>query len=443
MHRIAFVISSQHLIVHGGIGQFFKAFYEQVCVPNDILLDLILDKSPDSSFANDIGFSGKIYSPPNPLRYNRHRETFAFDDSVNFEKSINFRESMFLAAKENIYDMIIVNSIDAISGIYCLGLQRFIPVVMYSHLAMMLGDMNIKDTAFTKEFRDYFVANSMLDGITIGTQSSINKLGISNAFGKESVLLPMPIPEVSLLEESILPREGVLFMGRYEQGKNPDAFIKAITDTGLKAKVMTNATGAKKFERDFKEAGISNYEIKSGIFGKEKVDFIKSAKVYYNPSLLESFGYTMLEGLSAVPNVVVLDSVSWTSTFKSLGFKFHEVTLKDVAEKILSLHGDGITPDGNRLVAKVYNTNAVNLWLDFIKNANMKFKPTRNRFTDSDNFFWSEFLNGFGREIGIEDIQTGYRSKDAFIVTQSSRGSWCSKSGTDIPPVSMGLEDFL
>lgn len=442
MRRIAFVISSQHLIVHGGIGQFFKAFYEQVCAPNNILLDLVLDKSPDSSFASDIGFSGKIYTPETPLRYNRHRDTFAFDDSVNFEKTINFREAMFRAAKENIYDMIIVNSIDAISGIYCLGLQRFIPLVMYSHLAMMLGDMNIKDTAFTKEFRDYFVANSMLDGIIIGTQSQNNKVSISDAFAKESIVLPMPIPEVSLLEEYTGEREGVLFMGRYEQGKNPDAYIKAIKETGLKAKVMTNSTGAKKFERDFKDAGITNYEIKSGIFGKEKVDFIKSAKVYYNPSLLESFGYTMLEGLSAVPNVVVLDNVEWPDTFKSLGFRFTEASIKNASEVIKDLH-DADKESDNLSIAQSYNSIAISSWLEFLESSDYKFKPTKNRFTDADNFFWSEFLLSFGRDIGIEDIQTGYRSKGLFKIIQSARGSWCSKSGEDMPASGVSLEDFL
>ena len=444
MQRIAFVISSQHLIVHGGIGQFFKGFYEQVCKPNGIVVDLVLDQFSDNEIIRAAGFEGKIYYPNynNMAKYSTHNAIFSFDDSINFEKAINFRDSMFMASKENIYDMVIVNSIDAVSGIYCLGLHRFIPVVMYTHLAMMLGNTDVKNTAFSPEFFNYFVANSMLPGLTIGTQTTTNQRMIRNSFnGRESVVLPMPIPEVELLDKYAGDREGVLFIGRHEQGKNPDVYVNAVIQSGLKAKVITNSNGAKKFKAAFDSANYANYEIKIGIVGYDKVAFIKSARVYFNPSVLESFGFTMLEGLSQLPTLV-LEGKRWHESFEELGFRFHKTTIANAGERLKDLHDRDFTNDSNLRVAQDYNKHAVGSWVAFIRDIKTQ-NPTKCKFTSTDNFFWDEYLESLGRTVSIEDIQNGYRNRDYFARTQTVRGTWCSASGKEMPEESSGLEDFV
>lgn len=444
MQRIAFVISSQHLIVHGGIGQFFKGFYEQVCKPNGIVVDLVLDQFSDNEIIRAAGFEGKIYYPNHTsmAKYTKHNAIFSFDDSINFEKSINFRDSMFMASKENIYDLVIVNSIDAISGIYCLGLHRFIPVVMYTHLAMMLGNTDVKNTAFSPEFFNYFVSNSMLPGLTIGTQTKSNQRMISSVFdGRESVVLPMPIPEVDLLDKYVGEKDGVLFIGRHEQGKNPDVYVNAVIQSGLKAKIITNSNGAKKFKAAFDAASYTNYEIKVGIVGYEKVAFIKSAKVYFNPSVLESFGFTMLEGLSQLPTLV-LEGKQWYDSFGELGFNFHKTSVANAASKLKILHDQEFENDANLRVAQEYNARAIESWVGFVHGIKSHV-PTKCKFTSNDNFFWQEFLDGLGRTVSAEDIQNGYRNRGHFNRIQSDRGTWCSASGQEMPKELVGLEDFV
>ena len=88
--RIAFMISDQHFIPHGGIGSFCKSFTE-MCGRIDWKVDIILDKAPTGTFDKVIeGAGANLVWPLEPLRYSDHTATFAFSDSINFEKIINF-----------------------------------------------------------------------------------------------------------------------------------------------------------------------------------------------------------------------------------------------------------------------------------------------------------------------------------------------------------------
>ena len=82
-------------------------------------------------------------------------------------------------------------------------------------------------------------------------------------------------------------------------------------------------------------------------------------------------------------------------------------------------------------------------WVEFINDSDFQFSKTKTKFADSDNFFWKDFLTSLGRDVSIEDVQTGYRNKSVFQIEQSDRGSWCSKSGESMPKIAMSIEDFL
>ena len=100
-------------------------------------------------------------------------------------------------------------------------------------------------------------------------------------------------------------KELVFFIiGRWEEGKGPEAYLKVIEETKLPAKVMTNASGAKKFEARLKDMGV-DYEIKVGIIGQEKVNFIAHARVALNPSTVESYGMAFQEQITQLPTVAL------------------------------------------------------------------------------------------------------------------------------------------
>ena len=91
--RIAFLISDQHFIPHGGIGSFCKGFTE-MCNRIGWKVDILLDKQPNNSHFKELitKMGGNVLYPESPLKYSDHVGTFAFSDTINFEKIINFRK---------------------------------------------------------------------------------------------------------------------------------------------------------------------------------------------------------------------------------------------------------------------------------------------------------------------------------------------------------------
>ena len=105
--RIGFLISDQHFIPHGGIGQFAKGFAD-MCNLLNWKLDVFLDKKPTNDKFVELfnSLSANLIYPDESLRYTDHVATFAFSDSVNFEKIINFRKSILKGFERNLYDEI-------------------------------------------------------------------------------------------------------------------------------------------------------------------------------------------------------------------------------------------------------------------------------------------------------------------------------------------------
>jgi len=376
--RIAFLISDQHFIPHGGIGQFAKGFTE-LCQRINWKVDIILDKAPTNDFSEVVKELGaNIIYPTEPLRYTDHTATFAFSDTINFEKIVNFRKSILHAFESNIYDMMICNTQEAMSAAYAMGLSKYIPVMFYTHLHSMIfrEAQNFSDV-FIEAYHNFYNKHMEFPDIYIGTQSQKNINELTKHGAKNCVLLRMPMSERGLLEPYKGPKKGVLFIGRWEEGKNPEAYIRAMKECKLPCKVMTNSNGAKKFEKAFGEAGITDYEIKAGITGQEKVDFVRSASVFFMPSLRENYPFAFLECLGHMP-CVVLDTQDWSDNFE--GQYFHKVNIKDAGELIKTIYGgeqlataldyihdlDDVTAKGwitflDNFVAKRSNTNAAKI----------------------------------------------------------------------------------
>lgn len=431
--RVAFVISDQHLIPAGGIGQFAKGFVEQIANPNDIFVDFILDKKPSKDFVEKLNFKGSIYYPDTPLSYSGHTSTFAFGESINWEKHINFRNAMMKAFNHSIYDCIIVNTPEAYAPVYGLCVETKAKVVFYTHSEYLAGFEDYSASTFYPEFISYYKNMMHLPDIYVGTQTEQNVDRIKETYLKSFnvISLPMPIPEVSLLHKIDVDKKGILFIGRWEDRKNPAAFIKAIEETKQIAKVMTNDTGAKKFKKALDEIG-AEYQIVTNIIGDEKSNFIASASVYYNPSKLESFGFSMLEGLSQC-QTVVLENYDWHDNFE--GFEFKKTTVKTASSDIMSLINNPIYKNTKKI--QKYNDEAITTWMKFIGN---KVK-TNSRDIKDDNFWYRDRLTNLGRDVSIEDIISLYNHKNKYFVVEFEDNQWFSS--TNQPPAEQDKQEFF
>lgn len=431
--RIAFLISDQHLIPHGGIGQFTKGFTE-MCGRIGWKVDIILDKAPSNSFSELIKSLGaNIIFPDEPLRYTDHTATFAFSDTINFEKIINFRKAILKAFETNIYDMIVCNTQEAMTASYAMTVNKYIPVVFYTHLHSMIfrEAQNFSDV-FLDSYHNFYNKHMEFTDIIIGTQSQKNIDELSKFGANNCVLLRMPMSERGLLEPSNDSKKGVLFIGRWESGKNPEAYIKVMKATGLPCKVMTNSNGAKKFEKAFNEAGITDYDIKAGITGDEKVNFIKSAQLFFMPSLRENYPFAFLECLGHMP-CVVLDNQDWSDNFDSRFF--HKVSIANAAELIKSQYGITQNPEALEYVCRL-DEQVSQGWVDFVSQFQSKTSKTNAaKINDYNTVKYSDYIKDLNRNhLAREDFESVLSNRHKFnTVVYTDNDTYLSKQENFVP----------
>jgi glycosyltransferase involved in cell wall biosynthesis len=279
------------------------------------IVHIVVDKQPSNKFVNTFtdpfGNINVMYNGIH-LSYSDHQKIFMYGESVNYEKIINFQDVMIELLKKHTYDYIVVNSQEAFAALSSFNIPS--KIILYTHLYKQIyPDANVHDV-FLPAYHRFYGQFLQLDHITVGTQSIRNKERLMEQGCKNVEILPMPMSERNLLIEGTKEKSGVLFIGRWEAGKNPEAYIKAMKQTKLPCKVMTNENGKKKFEKAFSEAGITDYEIRAGITGNEKTDFIKSCKVSFNTSLIENYPFAFIECVGHMP-VITLDKQDWSDNF--------------------------------------------------------------------------------------------------------------------------------
>ena len=411
--RIGFLISDQHFIPHGGIGSFAKGFTE-MCQRINWKVDIILDKAPTNEFSKLIESLGaNIISPKEPLKYSDHTATFAFSDTINFEKIVNFRKSILQGFENNIYDMLVCNTQEAMTAAYAMTVNQYIPVVFYTHLHSMIFRESQGSDVFLDSYHNFYNKHMEFTDIIIGTQSQKNIDELTKYGATNCHLLPMPMSERGLLERYTGDRKGVLFIGRWEEGKNPEAYIRVMKECKLPCKVMTNSNGAKKFEKAFSEAGITDYEIRAGITGKEKVDFIHSSSVFFMPSLRENYPFAFLECLGHMP-CVVLDTQDWSDNFDSQ--YYHKVDIKNASELIKTIYG------GDQLVSaldyvKQLDDDVAKNWIQFLDNFVGKRSNTNAaKINTYDTVQYRDYITNLNRtHLAREDFESVLSNKKKFI----------------------------
>jgi len=436
--RIAILSTNQHLIPFGGLGQFIKGLTNHLST-GDFIVDLILDKFPtEDKFVNSLKLTGQVIYPVQVLSYQDHSNVFAFSDSVNFEKSINFRQSLMKALTTNIYDLLIVNSIEALDAVIATGIQEFVPTIVYTHLEFMLGQKN--DTQpFSQAFVDYYSALMNNKKISIVTQTMNNSYAIKKTIGAFSNVVPMLIPEEGLLEPYSGQRKGILFNGRWEPRKRPQEFIKLIEQTGYAARVMTSKKSAEKFSNALRKIGCKDFIVSHSLIGQEKVDFIRQCKVQYHPSVLENFPFAVLEGITQLPVFVAKEKAFWHKNFEEMGF-----TLIHGTDNIREIYESNITIDNKW--ATDYQKMTKFLWDNLLKNLSRNpAKSLNNTFTQNDKVIYSDYITSLNRVPSIEDVTTVYNVIGNYNTYQFKEGTLCSKEPVDPSEyqVSTGIEKFF
>jgi glycosyltransferase involved in cell wall biosynthesis len=436
--RIGFLVSYQTLIPHGGIGQFAKSFCE-LMDENNIKVDIITDKEPqDNEFVRTL--KANVIAPSESLRYTDHSNIFMYGDSYCYERMANFRNAIVEALEHNLYDAFICNTYESIQVALTMGLEDCIQIIGYTHLESQI----FKDTKnpFLHSTNDMMRKQLECNSLWIGTQSKFNQVSMSNGAWH----LPIPITERGLLDEYHGPREGVLFIGRWEEGKNPELFIELIEQTKLPAKVMTSPNGVKKFEERLKNIGVP-YDVRASIVGQEKVEFIKSSRIAFNPSVVESYGMGFYEQHIQLPTLV-LENQRWTKNFNS--DYFYTCTKKDMAERANQLYGS--FPDaetwyniGSLEHARVIENKVFHKWNECFHEFNPKQSNNSTaKILDNITVKYNDYISDLGRKvICIDDVRSVLTNKHKYRIIYTDENTYLSKDPSFEPKEEeMGLALF-
>lgn len=420
--RIGFLVSYQTLIPHGGIGQFTKSFCELMDSHN-IKVDIITDKEPkDNEFVSSL--KANIIAPLSSLPYTDHSNIFMYGDTFCYERMANFRNAIVEALEHNLYDAFICNTYETVQVASTMGLEDVIQVIAYTHLESQI----FKDTKnpFLYSTNEMMSRQLEMNGIVVGTQSVFNLLNVNGS----AFHLPIPITERGLLEEHHKPREGILFVGRWEEGKNPELFLDLIEQTQLPAKVMTSANGAKKFEDRLKKISVP-YEIKVGIIGQEKVDFMTSARIAFNPSIVESYGMAFYEQHIQMPTLV-LENQRWTNNFNK-DF-FYTCTKKDMASKAKELYDIFEKAErwynlGSLQHAQAQEATVFHKWNTCFNTFESKQSNSNTaKILENTTIKYSDFIEGLGRSIiCIDDCRSALTNKHKYRIIYTDSDTYLTK----------------
>lgn len=439
--RIAFLISDQHLIPHGGLGSFAKSFTE-MCDRINWKVDFIMDKMPSNDFAEVLRQLQVNFVYPNErLSYDKHIGTYAFSDSINFEQMVNFRIAIIKAFETNCYDMILCNTQESMTAVYALNLSKYIPIVFYTHQPSAVTRERDSQDVFLSCVHDFYNKHYEFPDICVGTQSERNKNRLLGYGAKNVYVLPMPMSERGLLEPGNDKREGILYIGRWEPRKNPEDFLKVVKETNLPVRIMTNKNGQKKFEKEIQKLGITDYIIKSEIYGQKKVDFIKSCKVHFNTAHSESWSFVFFECLAQM-HCVILEGQDWSDNFDSK--YYHTVSLKNAANKIIELYNTPV-PTENLDYIKSIDRTCETLWLEFLNNWQGKQSTSdAAKINKEYTIRYRDFIEKLDRKsLAQEDIESILGNKHKFRIIYTNSDTYFSKDVNFVPEENQTLFEGL
>ena len=318
----------------------------------------------------------------------------------------------------------ICNTYETVQVASTMGLEDVIQVIAYTHLESQI--FKNTNNPFLYSTNEMMRKQLEMNGIVVGTQSVFNLLNIDGT----AFHLPIPITEQELLTEYTGEREGILFVGRWEEGKNPELFIDLIEQTKLPAKVMTSPNGVKKFEERLSKLGVK-YDVRASIIGQEKVDFIKSSRIAFNPSTVESYGMAFYEQHIQLPTLV-LENQRWTNNFNK-DF-FYTCTKKDMASKAKELYDIFEKADrwynlGSLQHARVHEASICNKWMECFRDFEPKQSNSNTAKICSENTIKHlDFITDLGRSIiCIDDVRSVLTNKHKFRVIYTDNDTYLTK----------------
>ena len=317
----------------GGVSTFVRGLAK--AYPDDVLVEIHC-VGPDNLEVYEIQKDNiKTFGYPQMVKIKTEEPGIFQRIMINFDQIEEFRHALnkSVFAEEKLYDAIVTTCPE--SALACISFGALIEpfnVVYTTHHGLM------SDSLSKVPFDDavIYFANEVIPKsgfVTTLTQTPKNAEWLLEKHGVTARVIPL-LPDELPKHVGTMHKEGALFIGKYETGKRPELFVEMCKQTGIKGKVLCGGVKSPEgWHKAFKAAGVTNYEIRQNLQGKEKEDFIASARFTFVSSQNESYGYLALEGLVNGPTMIY-DS-RWGEFWYGYGAtRFNRKNMAEVANEL-------------------------------------------------------------------------------------------------------------
>ena len=376
--RIGMLVARNNF-VYRGVGAYAKSIIDWA-LSEGYVIDIISDAPVRNNGLFD-QYQGSVQwiQPKHYIDDKVYKELASFSKPFDTALSLNFRNALVEALRKHTYDLIITNVGEALDAVTSIGVHKYCTVLHPTHHESEAGVKVLHDI-FAPGVTDRYSALCNLPDVNLACQSnwiaSHAQTQYNNKDASEILIVPPLIPEPELLDFSTLPKErwGVGFIGPWEPRKNPEAYIKALKESGLPGVVLVpSETSAKKFKSVFEKEGI-DYKIHVGVTGVEKTKIIQSLGAAYHPAVSETFGLGALETAHTCPTIL-LKKNSWSFAHEDYAIIVDEA---DVPAKLLKVYGIGVTEE--RKTQLLYRDTHIRNKLNKIATRTPIDKITKNNF---------------------------------------------------------------
>lgn len=431
------ILVSSRFLYPCGIGVFLMSaidFFKK----NKWSIVLILDGKFKNKLkdldVNDVN----VYENNNIIDKKIHQQLFSFEENICFENVLNYRTSLCNSLKENIFDLIICNDLESILCVYNMGLQDYINVFYYTHCHSIIkysNENNANIDIFSQKYIDFLLNIMNLPGINFITQSQLN----NRLLGNRCEVLPILVKNKNyIFNES---KEGILFIGRWDERKNISFFfdtikrIKNQINKELKIKIITKESNIIKFRKKFEELNYKNYDLFYDLNENDKFDVINSSKILFYPSKLEAYCIVIKECIPYI-DCLILEEYGWWKMWDGYVEKTNK---ENCVNDLLKLYNRPINKELFLKRSIELEKKDERCWDDFLKNLKSKNikQSTNSNFLKTLNMkneiLLKSYFNNLGREPYLSDFINVYKSRNYYdIFLRKSPNNFFDESLTQI-----------
>jgi glycosyltransferase involved in cell wall biosynthesis len=320
----------------GGVSTFVRGIAKSM--PDDVLVEIHCVGADNLDIYEIDRPNVKTYAYPQAVKIKTEEPGIFQRIALNFDQIEEFRHALnkSVFTHEKLYDAIVTTCPE--SAMACISFGALIEpfnVIYTTHHGLM------SDSLSKVPFDDsvIYFANEVIPKsgfVTTVTQTPKNAEWLLEKHSvKVDHIIPLLPDELAWGDDDRKDKEGALFIGKFETGKRPELFVEMCKQTGIKGKVLCGGIKSPEgWHKAFREAGVTNYEVRQNLQGQEKIDFIASAQFTFISSQNESYGYLALEGLANGPTMIA-DS-RWADFWTQFGAR--TFTRKNMAAVALELN---------------------------------------------------------------------------------------------------------